>query len=415
MGRVRSVEPGFFPLDEELALMPGSLAPSLQEHLVHLATWMPFRRAAQMLDCLLGVQVSEATMRRQTEAAGARSEEVQTRESQQPEPEPEPEPESAPLSPSGSVTPSRLVLSADGAYVRLLHSIWAETRTLVMGEVGAHGKTHTLSYFSRMTNAERFADLAEVETRRRGLVQAQSVCAVTDGAEWLQGFIDLHRPDALRILDFAHAAQRFGQIRDAYEATEHPLSAQWVQQQCHDLKHDGPGEVLTRLRALPPLSAAQEHVSYLEKREALMQYPSYQADEWPIGSGIVESGNKVVMQARLKGAGMSWETSHVNPMLALRTAVCNDRWEEAWQQMRHEQQQQRAQRRLHRASVRLEALLADVLLAIHRARPRPTPVPVPSRPHPDEPAATLPGSSRPSVHHPWKRGPVCRPKLPAKK
>ena len=31
------------------------------------------------------------------------------------------------------------------------------------------------------------------------------------------------------------------------------------------------------------------------------------------------------------------------------------------------------------------------------------------------PAATMPGSSRPSAHHPWKRSPACRPKLTAKK
>jgi hypothetical protein len=39
-------------------------------------------------------------------------------------------------------------------------------------------------------------------------------------------------------------------------------------------------------------------VAYLEKRESRMQYPQYQAHGWPIGSGMVESGNKVVMQAR---------------------------------------------------------------------------------------------------------------------
>ena len=39
---------------------------------------------------------------------------------------------------------------------------------------------------------------------------------------------------------------------------------------------------------------------------------------------MVESANKVVVQARLKGAGMHWEPTHVNPMLALRTAACNE-------------------------------------------------------------------------------------------
>ena len=61
----------FFPLDEELALLPGSLPPRQQEHVAHLALWMPFERATQMLAHVLGVQISEPTVRRLTERAGA--------------------------------------------------------------------------------------------------------------------------------------------------------------------------------------------------------------------------------------------------------------------------------------------------------------------------------------------------------
>ena len=60
--------------------------------------------------------------------------------------------------------------------------------------------------------------------------------------------------------------------------------------------------------------------------------PDFQAQGWPIGSGMVESANKLVVEARLKGAGMHWSRASVNPLLALRNAVCNDRWAEAWEQ-----------------------------------------------------------------------------------
>jgi hypothetical protein len=44
----------------------------------------------------------------------------------------------------------------------------------------------------------------------------------------------------------------------------------------------------------------EEHeLAYLEKREAHMQYPTYQETGWPIGSGMVESANKLVVEARL--------------------------------------------------------------------------------------------------------------------
>jgi hypothetical protein len=47
----------------------------------------------------------------------------------------------------------------------------------------------------------------------------------------------------------------------------------------------------------------------------------------------MESGNKVVVEARLKGAGMHWARPHINPMLALRNSLCSQRWQENWPQV----------------------------------------------------------------------------------
>lgn len=411
MGPAQAVGQGFFPLDEQLALLPGSLTPQQQEHLAHLASWMPFARAARMLQRLLGVQVSEATVRRSTEQAGVASQQEQTAASQSPAAEP---------TMGQEASAKRLLMSGDGAYVPLVKGEWAQVRTLVIGEVAPGGGpeqeeiTSALSYFSRMVDAATFAQLAEVETRRRQLLQAQEVCAVTDGAEWLQGFIDLHRPDALRILDFPHAAQRFGMIAEASQEANSPLADSWVQEQCHRLKHEGPEPILLELHTLPTGPAQAEHIGYLQKRVAHMQYPAYRAAGWPIGSGCVESANKVVMQARLKGAGMRWAPSHVNPMLALRTAVCNERWDEAWQALTTWQRNERSIRRRQKAQTRLTALIKEFLILLMRFRPIAPPTPAKSRPA-LMPAATLPGSSRPSAHHVWKRTPACRPKLLAKK
>lgn len=403
MEHARRVESGFSPLDEELALLPGSLTPTQHEHLVHLASWVPFARAAELLERLLGVQVSATTVRRLTEIAGATLEQVQTAASQaDPETE-EPAPREE----------SKLVLSADGAYVPLVKGEWAEVRTLAVGAVEARPctsdqevQTGAWSYFSRLVDAATFADLAEVETRRRGVTLAAQVCAVTDGADWLQGFIDVHRPDALRILDFPHAAQRLGAIADLFAQANHPLPSDWVHQQCHRLKHEGPSGVLQTLRALSApgttAEALQEHCQYLEKRGALMDYPTYRQQGWPIGSGSVESANKRVMQARLKGAGMRWERAHVNPMLALRTAVCNERWDESWQAVRKEQGRQRRQRRQRLASARLARFITCVAILLVRFRLQTPSPPQPPR-LPPSPPATLPGSCRPSAYHPWQR------------
>lgn len=405
---------GFFPLDEELGLQPAvSLTPRQQEHLVHLSSWMPFERAAQMMECLLGVRVSEATARRQSEQAGALAQAVQTAQAQ-----------AQPQDSGQEAQAARLAVSADGAYVPLVEGRWAEVRTVAIGEVKQEStacgeqEVHVrhLSYFSRMSDAETFADLAEVEMRRRGVSGAQEVCAVTDGADWLQGFLDLHCPDAVRILDFPHAAEHLNLLIQAVSQAGMDLPTDLLERLCHRLKERGPLLLLRLLSRLPaPLreqAGVREHVGYFCKREALMHYPHYRKQGWPIGSGMVESANKVVVEARLKGAGMHWQANHVNPMLTLRNAVCNERWQAAWQESCLEQSRLRLLRRKRKAISRFQQLVSSLMLLLLRFRPA-TSQPV-ALPPPAAPAATLPCSSRPSAHHPWKLHPACRPKPVAK-
>ena len=105
----------------------------------------------------------------------------------------------------------------------------------------------------------------------------------------------------------AHAAEYINEIGQAVQAAGGRLPATWLEGVLHRLKHQGPARVLTHLAWLTaryPSSAVQEKLTYLQKREEHMQYPTYQEAGWPIGSGSVESANKLVVEARLKGAGM---------------------------------------------------------------------------------------------------------------
>lgn len=415
MGLAPSVGRVFFPLDEELGLLPESLAPRQQEHLIHLASCMPFQEAAVMLGCLLQVQVSKETVRRLTEGVGAQVEAAQTEQAHEPWQEPA----------RTEKRPERLVLSADGAMVPLCGGEWAEVRTVAIGEVevAATGteprEVHVgqLSYFSRLADAETFATLVEVEMRRRQVVLASRVAAVTDGADWLQRLVDLHRPDAVRILDFPHAAQHGAALLQALPPTEQSVAPDVLPRCLHILKQRGPASLLRLLARLPPEATeregVREHESYLRKREPLMHYPQFRRDGWPIGSGMVESANKLVVEARLKGAGMHWQRKNVNPMLALRNGVCSQRWQETWRTALAHHQAQRQRARAARAQAHLPPQsLPEPLLP--EQSPAPVPLPPASPLLPPQPAPTLPGSSRPSLHHPWKKTPACAPKRSAK-
>ena len=44
--------------------------------------------------------------------------------------------------------------------------------------------------------------------------------------------------------------------------------------------------------------------AYVRERQAMLRYATFQAHGYPIGSGSGESANKLVVQSRMKGAGM---------------------------------------------------------------------------------------------------------------
>jgi len=220
---------GHFPPDKQLALLPDRLTPLLQDQLTHLGTWMPFAKAARLLECLTHTQVSEATAQRQTETIGLAYEAVQLAEVESIE-------RDWPEVPEG---PAKLVVSADGAMVSLVGGEWAEVKTVVVSEVGdtvvVDGKslvpTHTHSYFSRLADAETFGGLSLGELSHRRLEKAGQVAAVNDGAEWIQGFLDYHCPEAVRILDFPHAAERICQIGDVVLGEGSAAAQTWPTEQ----------------------------------------------------------------------------------------------------------------------------------------------------------------------------------------
>ena len=377
-----------------------SLTPRLHEWLVRLGAWVPFAQATTLLEDFAHVQVSRSTARRLTEGAGGAYEQVQTQEVERIER----------LLPPSPQAMAKGLLSVDGAMVPLRGGEWAEVKTMVLGEVDENGQSGQLSYFSRMTDADTFGRLALVETQRRGLERAERVSGVMDGAEWQQGFVDYHRPDAVRVLDFPHAAERLSGIGNVIWGEVTPATKQWLATQCHQLKHEGPVEVLAELRRLreayPDNEVLATNLAYLEKREEQMQYPRFAQEGWPIGSGVVELANKIVVQARLKGAGMHWSRSAVNPMLTLRNVVCNDRWREAWPQMVDQEHQRRWQSKQDRQQVRRSLTKTNVMVVVaqrahqakqvQRGQVEVLCIALPTKAKPTQPW-------RPAPDHPWRR------------
>lgn len=349
---VPSVGQAFFPLDEELGLLVGRYTPRLQETIARWGSDKTFGKTVKEVARCFHTAVSEATCRRVTYRSGEAAEAfvrmtVEELEKKAPDP---------------TAAPETLLVSADGSFIRLTTGEWREVKSVAVGEFGVVGedkqavKTTDISYFTRSYGVRDFERYALAELHRRGVEKAKTVVAVNDGAAWIQSFVDYHCPQAVRIIDFAHA---LGYVADAGKAIwgeESDDFKGWFTHISHQLKHKPPQRTLADLRLLQPKAKSGEQetaldcaIRYLQTRLEMIDYPYFQNRGYPIGSGSVECGHKLVVQERLKGAGMRWAEHHVDPMLALRDLYCSDRWEEGWSQIVAHQQWQR---RLKRTSAR---------------------------------------------------------------
>ena len=190
----------------------------------------------------------------------------------------------------------------------------------------------------------------------------------------------------------------------------------------HRLKHGDPQQVLSSLRELikeleatgradtEAFKTLKGSLEYLEKRQEQIRYAEFQAMGYPIGSGAVESANKLVVEARLKGSGMHWARAHVNPMVALRTMICSDRWEEAWPQITRRRREQTRKHTGARAGEPSSAQNPQARSALVQGNPKPslmrptkmTPTNAePELPQPPKTPADRP--RRPAANHPWRR------------
>jgi hypothetical protein len=172
-----------------------------------------------------------------------------------------------------------------------------------------------------------------------GAAQAAEIVFVSDGADWIW-----NRLDAL-IADAGIPPERVRRVLDFYHASEHVMDAlrpckffsntqrkQAHEDMCRDLlKPGGPQSVIERLRLLAKgrrAAKVNKEIRYLEGHLEHMRYAELRAAKVPIGSGVVESAIRRVLNQRFKSASTCWRVDHLGPLLSLRATLKSGRWDD---------------------------------------------------------------------------------------
>jgi hypothetical protein len=183
-----------------------------------------------------------------------------------------------------------------------------------------------------MEDAHAFGKLARLEAEKRGIRNAVEVIGIHDGGNWIDPLWEAHFGAHPRILDYYHAAEHLHEAARAACPTDTPAADQLADNLVTLLSEGESNQLLGQLTGLskqagPPLETdPQNHprkilaanVGYFQKHIDHIDYPTYRAKGWPIGSGITESGVKRFGK-RVKGTEQFWNVSGVEAILALQS------------------------------------------------------------------------------------------------
>ena len=156
-----------------------------------------------------------------------------------------------------------------------------------------------------------------------------------DGADWIRlQCREVFGQQATFLCDFYHVSEYLGAAAPSCRPAR---PDHWRRIQQKRLKRGSVQRVIDSLAEhLEPEGSPEEQSPvrnahrYLTNRLECLDYPTAIKLALPIGSGMIESGHRHVLQARLKKAGTAWLRDHADQLAHLRVLRSNQEWETLW-------------------------------------------------------------------------------------
>lgn len=337
------------PLDDALGISSNQKSDQgLQKIACLTAIFVPFETAEMLLLQLSGVSISGQTIWGWVQTVGQQMMEKLDAELTALETGTEPEIEAI----SAQEVAETLLMGADGVMVPFRpkektatgRTQWREIKVAIFARLTKGftraGKAITRLHRHRVAavlgNVDELSERMWLEALKQGIKQAVQVVWLSDGGRGLWRLFDERFCScAMGVLDFYHATQNiWSGVKVWLDGRTHHAKS-WFTDARHRLRHGQANAVLDDIKAallLPGLpDSAQEALTklynYLDKHRNHIQYDKLKELGLPIGSGMVESTCKWLIQQRFKGVGMRWSEDGFNHLLHLRLAWVNGRFD----------------------------------------------------------------------------------------
>ncbi len=315
-------EVGFYPRDAELKLPDeGELSDAMERRILDFGVNDTFESAAERWGIHCPFSISPNLVRRVVDRVGERQDSAWSELSLQQAYRPSPE-----------ELPRSLVVAGDGGMLLMREVGWKEAKVAVV----ARGEDFLQDKKRRSVAQARYvAEFGQTDFREalKAALEAEradeveNVVWLGDGAAENWKMATELCPSATQVLDLPHAIQNGVVCGKRLLGEDAAGVPDWQQRIGELLDAASPDAAIAELMDCVPLAADDQQlealddlIRYYRANEKRMQYSRFREQGLPVGSGIVESAHRHVLQVRMKRAGQRWALPRARRMARLRAA-----------------------------------------------------------------------------------------------
>jgi hypothetical protein len=331
-----------FPLDDQLDLKGMGVSDGMMQQAVWLSGAVPsYAMVEEILRRIGGIELSRTTIWRCTQQVGEKFRRLETVERKRATALPEQwQPPSRAV-----VADQRMGVALDGALVNIRQEGWKEVKIGTVFEVAvtatpepttgelmefAHAVNN--SYVAHLGGPDTIGEMTWTEARRRGWEQAQDTQVVGDGALWIWNQAALHFGTSHQVVDWYHAKQHLTAAAHLLKKEGTSAFSRWLNSRTTLLFQGHAQRIATELdqaAASQSTDVLAAEATFFHNHHLRMNYLEMREENWPIGSGTVESAAKQ-FKARFSGPGMRWSRKGAEHLLPIRAAVLSNRFHDRW-------------------------------------------------------------------------------------
>ncbi|MCA1606548.1 MAG: hypothetical protein LC775_14020 [Acidobacteria bacterium] len=203
----------------------------------------------------------------------------------------------------------------------------------------AEGERLSTVRFARMPEKHK-ATLKDTLSEEIAAVLGQrpdlTLVKLADGAKDNWSYLGAILPQGIEIIDFYHASEHLKAAFDAAYGENSSRSKAQFEKYRHLLRDEGDGvekviRALAHLRdAHPRKRKLSTELAYFRRYRYRMRYAKAQAQDLPIGSGVVEAACKTLATERMKRSGMRWRQAGGQAILTFRALHQSERFARGW-------------------------------------------------------------------------------------